>query len=80
MQAGLAASTASLGVGLVVSSINGHQSWVNVIVAGLIVLVGIPTIPVIGACVTFLRRREWDFAAVSAAVLGLLAYSLFQLL
>ena len=46
---------------------------------GLASLVFIPVIPVIGACIDFLRRKEWEFAAASIAVLALLAYALSRL-
>jgi len=79
MQVAFAFSTASLVIGLLGSSVSGHASWVNVIITGLASLVFIPVIPVIGACIDFLRRKEWEFAAASIAVLALLAYTLSRL-
>jgi hypothetical protein len=80
MQIGLVGSTASLVIGLAGSTITDHPFWMRLIVWALAGLVGIPVIPLIGACVDFTRRKEWSFAAASAAVLGLLAYALSRLL
>ena len=80
MQVGLAASMASLAIGLAGSTMTDHPFWTRLIVWALAGLVAIPVIPAVGACVDFTRRKEWDFAAASAAVLGLLAYALSRLL
>jgi len=80
MQVGFAASTAALVVGLAVSLTGDHPAFVRLIVWGLGGLVFIPVIPAVGAFLDFMRRKEWTFAAASAAVLGLLAYTLSRLL
>jgi len=80
MQIGLTASTVLLVVGLAAASVSRDAVWVEVMVWALAGLVGIPLIPIIGVFADFVRRREWDFVAVSVAVLGLLAYTLSRLL
>jgi len=80
MQIGLTACTVLLVVGLAASSVSRDAFWAHVIVWALAGLVGIPVIPMIGAFADFVRRKEWDFVAVSAGVLGLLAYTLSRLL
>jgi hypothetical protein len=79
MQIAFAVSTASLVIGLLVSSVGDHPSFVKLIIAGLAALVFIPIIPAIGACVDFLRLKQWEFAAASIGVLALLAYTLSRL-
>ena len=80
MRIGLSVTTVSLGAGLAMSIVSDGPVWVRLMVWALAGLVGIPVIPVIGACAGFVRRREWAFAAASAAVLLLLVYSLSRLL
>ena len=80
MQIGLSASTLSLAAGLAASGLSADPFWTRLIVWALAGLVGIPLIPVLGAGAGFVRTKEWPFAAASAAVIGLLLYSLSRLL
>lgn len=81
LRGALMATSATLALGLVLSLIvSGPTAPVaNALVwAGLGMLVAIPVLNVVDVLIIECRLKEWPFAGAAAAVLLLLAYTVFE--
>jgi uncharacterized membrane protein len=71
--AGVAASAALLAAGLLLEVPSVSRPLAQTLLrAGLFVLIATPIARVLASCATYLRHRDWLFAAAAIGVLGVL--------
>lgn len=77
-RAGFAVFVGGLLVGLLSFALHQPQLSTNVLTATCGVMLMLPVVNVIAVCAEELQRRDWIFAAIGIAVLGMLGYSVVQ--
>jgi uncharacterized membrane protein len=64
------------GLALPLIGVNPARGGVQLVTAGIAVIIALPVLRVIVMCVSFLHERDLGFAAVAAFVLAIIAISL----
>ena len=72
---GLTAATVLLVTGLAMAMLGRGSPAASVLGWACAILVGIPILNMTAVLAEEIRRRDWRFALVAAAVIGLLAYA-----